>query len=86
MAPSVLGIGLPASSPHVPEARREAIAKPLEDTQAEMQASPYDWEMLYVDTDQPSDILTSKLRERDWDVVILGSKWHDSLYGSEDSV
>lgn len=40
--------------------------------EADMQASRYDWEMLYITPDMSFDICTTKLREKKWDVVMVG--------------
>lgn len=39
-----------------------------------MKASPYDWEMLYITSKDSFETCTEKLRERKWDVVMVGSK------------
>jgi hypothetical protein len=72
MAPSVLGIGIPASSPAVPWVARSSLRKTLENMEADMHASPYDFEMFYVDTDMDFSKLTDKLREKKWDIVHIG--------------
>lgn len=74
MAPSVLGIGLPATSDIVPWIMRGSLRKSLDVMEADMTASPYDWEMLYLTPDMPFDVCTTKLKEKKWDVVMVGSK------------
>lgn len=74
MAPSILGFGIPASSPFVPDARREALRKALDAMDADMRASPYEWESFEVDPHMDTSVLTQKLREKKWDVVVVGSK------------
>jgi len=74
MAPSVLGIGLPATSDIVPWIMRGSLQKSLNTMEADMTASPYDWEMLYITPDMSFDVCTTKLREKKWDVVMVGSK------------
>ncbi|KAH8883317.1 hypothetical protein GQ53DRAFT_753007 [Thozetella sp. PMI_491] len=70
MPPSVLGIGLPASI--VPWLARGLLQKSLDVMEATMSSSPYDWEMLYITPDTPFDVCTAKLREKKWDVVMVG--------------
>jgi hypothetical protein len=74
MAPSVLGIGIPATSDIVPLVARDSLQKLLNVMEADMNASPYDWEMLYLTPDMAFDLCTTKLREKKWDVVMVGSK------------
>jgi hypothetical protein len=74
MAPSVLGIGIPATSDMVPLPARGSLQKSLNIMEADMNASPYDWEMLYLTPDMAFDLCTTKLREKKWDVVMVGSK------------
>jgi hypothetical protein len=74
MAPSVLGIGVPATSDMVPWVARGFLQKSLNVMEANMQASPYDWEMLYLTPDMSFDLCTAKLHEKKWDVVMVGSK------------
>src|ERR1700710_270396 len=74
MAPSVLGIGIPATSDLVPWIARGSLQKSLDVMEADMTASPYDWEMLYLTPDMSFDLWTTKLREKKWDVVMVGSK------------
>lgn len=75
MAPSVLGIGIPATSDMVPFLARGSLQKSLNVMEADMNASPYDWEMLYLTPDMSFDLCTTKLREKKWDVVMVGSKF-----------
>ena len=75
MAPSVLGIGIPATSDMVPWLARGSLQKSLDIMEADMNASPYDWEMLYLTPDMAFDLCTTKLREKKWDVVMVGSKY-----------
>ena len=75
MAPSVLGIGLPATSDIVPWIARGLLQKSLNVMEADMTASPYVWEMLYITPSMSFDICTTKLREKKWDVVMVGSKF-----------
>ncbi|CAI6094175.1 hypothetical protein V2G26_004624 [Clonostachys chloroleuca] len=72
MAPSVLGIGIPATSNIVPWIARGRLQKILTAMEADMEASPYDWEMLYITPETSFDVCTAKLRERQWDVVMVG--------------
>ncbi|KAK3368835.1 hypothetical protein B0T24DRAFT_532739 [Lasiosphaeria ovina] len=72
MAPSVLGIGLPATSDIVPWIVRGFLRKSLDVMEADMTASPYDWEMLYLTPDMSFDVCTKKLGEKKWDVVMVG--------------
>lgn len=74
MAPSVLGIGIPATSDMVPWLARGYVQKSLNVMEADMNASSYDWEMLYLTPDMSFDLCTTKLREKKWDVVMVGSK------------
>jgi hypothetical protein len=74
MAPSVLGIGIPATSDIVPWIARGSLQKSLNIMEADMTASPYDWEMLYTTPDMPFEECTAKLREKKWDIVMVGSK------------
>jgi len=41
-----------------------------------MQASRYDWEMLYITPDDSFDLCRTKLAEKKWDVVMVGSESH----------
>jgi hypothetical protein len=50
--------------------------------EADMQASVYEWEMLYITPEQPFDICTTKLRQKKWDVVMVGSKCSFLLWGN----
>jgi hypothetical protein len=72
MAPSVLGLGIPSSSPHVPEQARGNLQKALDAMEADMEASPYDWEMFYVDTDMDFQKIVDKFQEKKWDIVHVG--------------
>jgi hypothetical protein len=74
MAPSILGIGIPATSDMVPWIARGSLQKSLDFMEADMNASHYDWEMLYLTPDMSFDLCTTKLREKKWDVVMVGSK------------
>lgn len=74
MAPSVLGLGIPHTSSLTPDARREALREALEVMESDMNASPYDWDMFYVDPDMDFEQLTAKLKQKEWDVVMVGSK------------
>lgn len=74
MAPSILGIGVSASSPTVPAERREALGKVLEDMDADMRAFSSGWEIFYVEPDMDFGLITRKLKEKKWDVVLVGSK------------
>lgn len=80
MAPSILGVGLPASHSLVPDAIRPNIQKALDDMDDTMKSSPYEWEMLYLTPETPFDQLTSKLREKNWDVVLVGSMSPPAAY------
>lgn len=74
MAPSVLGIGIPATSDMVPWLARGSLQRSLDVMEANMNASPYDWEMLYLTPDASFEPCINKLREKKWDVVMVGSK------------
>lgn len=78
MAPCVLGLGIPATSALVPDTHREALDKALQTMEAEMKASPYEWEFFDVEPDMDFALLSQKLKERKWDVVLVGSKSHGS--------
>jgi hypothetical protein len=41
--------------------------------EADMNSSPYDWEMFYLEPDMDFSRLVAKLREKNWDVVMVGS-------------
>lgn len=58
----------------VPWIARGSLQKSLDVMEADMTASAYDWEMLYLTPDTPFDLFTTKLREKKWDVVMVGSK------------
>lgn len=73
MAPSVLGVGLAASV--APAEIREKIQKAFETMEADMEASPYEWSMLYIEPDGDFDLILQKLREKQWDVVMVGSRF-----------
>ena len=74
MAPTVLGLGIPANSPMTPPDRREALIAALAHMETDMNASAYDWEMLYFTPDMDVAVLVAKLHEKKWDVVMVGSK------------
>lgn len=71
MAPSVLGVGLSASHPLVPDEVRDKIGRAIQQMNDDMQHC-YDWEMLYFEPEMAWNVLTKKLRERKWDVVLIG--------------
>ncbi|KAF2112011.1 hypothetical protein BDV96DRAFT_649375 [Lophiotrema nucula] len=72
MAPSVLGFGISHASPIVPKDNVEGVQKALEFMEKDMNASPYDWEMFYVEPNMDFEPLIKKLREREWDVAMVG--------------
>ena len=74
MAPSVLGVGIPADTPLTPEAIKPKLQEALDTMEADMQASPYDWEMFYFHPEMEYDLLSKKLREKQWDIVMVGGK------------
>ena len=74
MAPSVLGIGVPADTSFVPWIARGFLQRSLNVMEANMKASRYDWEMLYITPEMEFDLCTKKLREKKWDIVMVGSK------------
>lgn len=74
MAPTILGLGLPASSPTVPDERREALAKVLDAMDSDMKAFSSGWEFFDVEPDMDFSLVTQKLKEKHWDVVIVGGK------------
>jgi hypothetical protein len=73
MTHTILGIGIAATSPLVPTHLRGQLQKVLDAMEAEMQASPYDWEMLYVEPDMDIEVLAKKLKLKEWDGVMIGS-------------
>ena len=84
MAPSVLGIGIPSTFAGVPDEVRPHIAKALQEMEDLMNASDYEFAMLYVEPGQ-SDLaerLSKKLGEKEWDVVCLGSESCPALRGT----
>ena len=74
MASSVLGVGIPATSSLTPVEMQPALQKALDIMESDMTASPYDWEMFYFTPDMPFDLWVAKLRQKKWDVVMVGSK------------
>ena len=74
MASSVLGVGIPATSSLTPVEMQPGLQKALDIMESDMAASPYDWEMFYFTPDMPFDLWVSKLREKKWDIVMVGSK------------
>lgn len=76
MTLTILGIGIAATSPLVPTHLRGQLQKVLDGMEADMQASPYDWEMLYVEPDMDIGLLTEKLKVKEWDGVMIGSTWY----------
>ncbi|KAI1191383.1 hypothetical protein F5B17DRAFT_307951 [Nemania serpens] len=72
MAPSVLGLGIPATSSLTPRLFRSGLQKALDAMEADMNSSPYDWEMFYLEPDTDFSLLVAKLREKSWDVVMVG--------------
>lgn len=57
-----------------PPDRREALIAALAHMETDMNASAYDWEMLYFTPDMDVAALVAKLHEKKWDVVMVGSK------------
>ena len=74
MAPSALGIGIPATSSLTPVELQPGLQKALNIMESDMAASPYDWEMFYFTPDMPFDLCIAKLRQKKWNVVMVGSK------------
>lgn len=74
MAPSVLGVGIPATGPLIPPHVSENLQKALDRMESDMKDSPYDWEMFYFTPDMPFDLWIEKLREKQWDIVMVGGK------------
>lgn len=72
MAPTVLGLGIGHEGPLVPDHLRQGLKKALDGMESDMQASPYDWDMFYVEPDIDFDQVTQKLRQKQWDVVMVG--------------
>ncbi|KAI1169595.1 hypothetical protein F4777DRAFT_202914 [Nemania sp. FL0916] len=72
MPPSVLGLGIPATSSFTPRIFRSGLQKALDHMEADMKSSPYDWEMFYLEPDTDFSLLVAKLREKSWDVVMVG--------------
>ncbi|KIN08710.1 hypothetical protein OIDMADRAFT_48556 [Oidiodendron maius Zn] len=72
MASSVLGVGIPATSSLTPVEMQPGLQKALDIMESDMTASPYDWEMFYFTPDMPFDLWISKLRQKKWDVVMVG--------------
>lgn len=77
MAPSVLGLGIPATSSLVPDTHREALDKALRAMESDLKDSPYEWEFFDVEPDMDLSLLSQKLKEKKWDVVLVGSKFQD---------
>ena len=74
MAPSILVLGVPASSSLVPEHQKQIVEKGVDRMNADMDASPYDSEFLEFTPDVSFDVLSAKLKEKQWDVVVVGSE------------
>lgn len=74
MAPSVLLVGIPANSPIVPEPAQAGLKKMLDKMDADLEASPYDYESLYINPGEDPETINKKLREKKWDVVVVGSE------------
>ncbi|KAI1331709.1 hypothetical protein F5Y16DRAFT_242262 [Xylariaceae sp. FL0255] len=72
MPPLVLGLGIPASHPLTPRLFRSTLQKALDSMEADMKASPYGWEMFYLTPETDYSLLVDKLREKSWDVVMIG--------------
>lgn len=77
MAPSILGLGIPASSKLIPDHMGDDAGKMLKAMEAEMNATPYDWEFFDVEPGMDFKKLAEKLREKKWDVILIGSKFID---------
>ncbi|CAN8101497.1 unnamed protein product [Discula destructiva] len=71
-APTILGIGVPASSPVVPDHMRTGVTAALVAMEAEMAAFSAGWETFEVEPDIDFALVTQKLREKQWDVVMIG--------------
>ena len=74
MPPLVLALGIPDTSPSVPEHAREGLRKVLEAMHEDMRTSPHDYENLYVDTNRDFQVLIDKLREKRWDILHIGGE------------
>lgn len=74
-APKVLGIGIPATASIVPWIARSFLQKSLNAMEADMEASRYDWGMLYIVPGDDFGLVTSKLKEKQWDIVMVGSEF-----------
>ena len=74
MAPTLLNIGIPATSSHVPMLARKSLKKNIEALEAELKSSPYNAEMAFVDSDADLKALSDKLKERKWDLIHIGGK------------
>ncbi|KAI0153202.1 hypothetical protein GGR57DRAFT_467952 [Xylariaceae sp. FL1272] len=72
MAPLVLGLGIPATSSLTPWAFRAGVKKAIDFMNRDMNESPYDWEMFYLDQDMDFSLIAAKLREKPWDLVMIG--------------
>lgn len=75
MAPSVLGVGFPATGPFVPPHISQSPQQTLDRMESDMQNSPYEWEMFYFTPDMPFDIPIKKLRQKEWDIAMIGGKF-----------
>jgi hypothetical protein len=77
---SVLGIGIPANAPAVPWVARWPLQRSLDAMESSMQSSQYDWKMLYITPEENFDAVVTTLREKKWDIVMVGRKSYSYFY------
>lgn len=73
MATTVLGIGIPHTSTWIPDERKDAVQHAIETMEAEMKNAPFEWETFFFEPHMSFDQLTEKLREKEWNCVLVGS-------------
>ena len=64
---------------------REQAQAALDSMEADMKASPYEWEMFFFTPDMNFDLLTQKLHKKNWDIVMVGSKSPHPVRARKDS-
>lgn len=72
-APTALGFGIASTSKFVPDDKREGLQKILDIMESTMNESRFDWEMVYYEPGDDYSIVEKKMREKKWDVVLVGS-------------
>merc|ERR1712098_208765 len=72
--PSILGLGLPADHVSLIDRNPKIIQRRIEYMENDMNSSPYEWEMLFASPEMNFDMISCKLQEKHWDIIMIGSK------------